>query len=78
MSSEQKYLTIDIHANIKSQHQINPRPVGVCRVTRPVGGGGRFGPPYDLRNYWADFQTSNANRKFRKSSLWKHNFIDLR
>ena len=34
-------------------------------------------PPYDLGNYLADFQNSNANRKFRKSLLRKPSVIDL-
>ena len=40
---------------------INPRPAGVWLVTRPAGGGAK-GPPWDLPNYWTDFQISNAIR----------------
>ena len=43
---------------------INPRPAGVWIVTRPAGGGGgaQRPPPWDLPNYWTDFQISNAIR----------------
>ena len=40
---------------------INPRPAGVWLVTRPAGGAQRA-PPWDLPNYWTDFQISNAIR----------------
>ena len=40
----------------------NPRPAGVWIVTRPAGGGGPKAPPWDLPNYWTDFQISNAIR----------------
>ena len=38
--------------------------IGVWIVTRPAGGGGggAKGPPWDLLNYWTDFQISNAIR----------------
>ena len=41
---------------------VNPRPAGVWLVTRPAGGGGGKGPPWDLPNYWTDFQISNVIR----------------
>ena len=34
---------------------LNPRPVGLWRVTHSVGGGG-VSAPCDLPNYWTDFQ----------------------
>ena len=40
----------------------NPRPAGVWLVTRPAGGGGGQRAPWDLPNYWTDFQISNAIR----------------
>ena len=33
----------------------NPHPAGVWLVTRPARGGGQR-PPWDLPNYWTDFQ----------------------
>ena len=42
--------------------RVNPHPAGVWLVTRPAGGGGAKAPPWDLPNYWADFQISNAIR----------------
>ena len=41
---------------------LNPRPAGVWLVTRPAGGGPKGPPPWDLPNYWTDFQISNAIR----------------
>ena len=41
--------------------KLNPRPAGVWLVPRPAGGGGQR-PPWDLPNYWTDFQISNAIR----------------
>ena len=51
-------LSIDF---LRLSNTLNPRPAGVWLVTRPAGGGGK-GPPWDLPNYWTDFQISNAIR----------------
>ena len=48
--------------SIVTAARVNPRPAGVWIVTRPAGGGGPKGPPWDLPNYWSDFQISNAIR----------------
>ena len=54
-----------VESNIRDSHSdssiINPRPAGVWLVTRPAGGG-KAPPPWDLPNYWTDFQISNAIR----------------
>ena len=48
------------NTNIKPT--FNPRPAGVWLVTHPAGGGGGKGPPWELPNYWTDFQISSAIR----------------
>ena len=44
----------------KETAAFNPRHDGGWMATRPDGGG--KGPPWDLPNYWTDFQFSNAIR----------------